>query len=412
MPVRPSNPLPRRSLLRAGGAALAAPLTLAASRLPAAAQDAPAATPSSAQATAEPPFPADTQLALEAIVDDALAATETPGALVGVWSPGQGTWLKAAGIGDLATAAPVTLADHVRIASVTKTFVATVVLQLVDEGELGLDDPLERYVAGVPNGAEITIRHLLGMTAGVRDFVSNPRIAVDYAADPLLPFSPEEALQIIRRGTPDYAPGEGVQYSNSNYVLLGLVVEAVTGRPIEEEVTARTIEPLGMTETSFPTSPEMPEPFMHGYPAAALGDPLVDVTASNPAVPWATGAMVSTLADLRTWTEALATGALLSPETFAERLRFAPLSTAPGLEVGYGLGLLEINGLLGHNGGIVGYSTWLVHDPDSGTTVVVVTNRSGEAGGTADPIFGGIVRLLLPDRFPPPASAPGATPAA
>lgn len=337
------------------------------------------------------------------------AGSDNPGALVGVWLPGQGTWLRAAGVGDLATAAPVALDDHVRIASNTKTFVATVVLQLADEGNLGHDDTLEQYVPGIANGAVITLRQILGMTAGIRDFATDPRIAVDYAADPLIPVTPEEAVQIMRRGTPDFAPGEHAKYSNSYYVLLGRIVEQVTGNSFEEEVRQRIILPLGLGDTSFPTTPDMPEPFIHGYTAAAPGDPLMDITDSNPAVPRASGAMISTLADLRTWAEALATGSLPSPDTQRQRLGFNPFPS-PSRDVGYGLGILTVNGLLGRNGGIPGYSSWVAHDPATGATIVVVTNRATEQGGASDPIFFGICQLLFPDRFPPPV--PAATPAA
>ncbi len=356
------------------------------------------------------PFPADLRLALEDVVDRGLAATYTPGALVGVWLPGQAAWTKAAGIGNLETAAPVTLDDHVRIASNTKTFVATVVLQLVDEGALSLDDTLEQHIPGVANGNEITLRQVLGMTAGIHDFVSDPRVAVDYANDPLLPFSPEEALAIIRNAPADFAPGERVQYSNSNYTLLGLIAEQATGGSIEAEIERRIIVPLGLSGTSFPTTPDMPEPFMHGYTAEAPGDPLVDVTRSNPAVPWASGAMISTLADLRTWAEALALGTLVSFDMQQERVQFT-MSPVPNLEFGYGLGILTVNGLVGHNGGIAGYNSWVMYDPVTSITVVVVTNRATEQGGTADPVFFGICQLLFPDRFPMQAQ-PAATPAA
>lgn len=396
--------LPRRAVLGVGGAVLATPL-LAGTRTRAAAQGDATATPGGADGAS---FPADTVLSLEAIVDGALAATFTPGALVGVWYPGQGEWQKAAGIGDLVTGAPVTRDDHVRIASNTKTFVGVVVLQLVDEGAIGLDDPLDQYVPGVPNGGDITLRQVLGMSAGIADFITDPRIAVDYAADPLLAFTPADALAIIRASTPDFAPGQRVQYSNSNYVLLGLIVEAVTGRALAEEIAARILRPLGLTHTSFPTTAEMPEPYLHGYAAEALGDTLVDASRSNPDVPWGSGAMISTLADLRIWVEALATGALLSPATFAAQRELGPVVSTPGRELGYGLGLLSYNGLLGHNGGIVGYSSWMLHDPETGATLIIVTNRSGITGGTADPILGGIVQRLFPDRFPP-AGAGGVT---
>ena len=108
---------------------------------------------------------------------------------------------------------------------------------------------------------------------------------------------------------------------------------------------------------------------------------------------------------MRTWAEALATGTLLSPATQRERLAWTPIPT-PFFDLRYGLGIMEINGLVGHNGGIVGYSSWMLHAPAEGATLVVVTNRSATEGGTADPIFYGVVRLLFPDRFPPlPAPA-------
>jgi len=262
-PSHPSSVAPlgpsRRTLLRAAAAGLtAASLGATGSARGAQSQEAAPAPGTPAVAVdGDNPFPPETRLALEAVVDSALADTSTPGALVGVWYPGRGTWLKAAGLGDLATGAPVTLSDHVRIASNTKTFVGVVVLQLVDEGAVGLDDPLERYVPGVPNGDEITVRQVLGMTAGIYDFVNDPRVAVDYAADPLLPFTPDEALAIVRGSTPAYPPGERVQYSNSNYVLLGFLVEAVAGRPLAVEIAERIVEPLGLTETAFPDTAEL-----------------------------------------------------------------------------------------------------------------------------------------------------------
>jgi D-alanyl-D-alanine carboxypeptidase len=397
-----SAAISRRRLIGATAAALAMPAPILGPTRVAAARATPVA--------GNDPLPTDLQLALEEIVDRGLAATYTPGALVGVWWPGQGSWTKAAGIGDLETGAPARLDDHVRIASNTKTFVATVVLQLVEEGKLGLDDTLGQYIPGIANGDDVTLRQLLGMTAGTYDYVRDPRVAVDYAADPMLPFTPDDALAIIRNAPADFPPGDRMQYSNSNYVLLGLIVEQVTRNAIAAEIDRRITAPLGLADTSFPTTPDIPAPFMRGYAAAAPGDPLVDVTRSNPAVPWASGAMISTVADMRIWADALAAGSLLSPDMQRERLVLAPMPS-PYVELGYGLGIVSVAGVLGHSGGIAGYSSWIVHDPGTGATVVVVTNRSAEQGGTADPIFIGICQLSFPERFPP-LPTPAATPAA
>ena len=405
-----SVPMSRRALL-AGGLGLAT----TAGPLPSRPVRAQAATP---VPSSEEAFPLEVQLQLTQIVETALAETSTPGALVGVWVPGRGTWTMAAGIGDLATAAPMTLADHFRIASITKTFTATVVLQLVEEGRLSLDERLGHFIAGIPDGDAITIRQLLGMSAGIYNFIHDPRIAVDYVADPLLPFTPEDVVAIVRaHGAADFPPDAEVAYSDTNYVLLGLIIEQVTSRSVAAEITDRIIRPLGLTGTSYPATPEMPTPYAHGYLAEQPGDPLRDVTRSTPAVPAAAGAMISTVADLKTWAAALATGALLSPALQAERLAFRPFAPWPTLS--YGLGILEGYGFLGHSGGIFGYSSWMLYDPETHATLVMMTNRAATEGGTVNPILDGILHLLFPGRLPdlpgpdvvaPESATPVATP--
>lgn len=395
----------RRILLQGG---IATGLACFAGRHAGAQEATPGTTAGSFSPSSDAAFPAEQQLVMETIVAASIAQTNTPGALVGVWYPGRGTWLHAAGIGDLATAAPMAVDDHVRIASITKTFVATVILQLVEEGAFALDDRLESFIPGIPNGTKITLRQVLAMDAGIYDFVQDPVIAVDYNADPLHAFTPEDALKIIRASTPDFPPGEKVQYSNSNYILLGMIIEQVTGQSAGDAIAKRILTLLGMTKTSFATTPDLPAPYAHGYTAEAAGNAIRDVTRSNPDVPWTSGAIISTLADLRIWAKALATGTLLSPSMQRERLTWGTIEAKP-LEVAYGLGILKINGLLGHNGGILGYSSWMVHAPEEDATVIVVTNRGGNEGGTSDPIFIQLVSLLFPNRFP---MSPAATPVA
>jgi D-alanyl-D-alanine carboxypeptidase len=163
----------------------------------------------------------------------------------------------------------------------------------------------------------------------------------------------------------------------------------------------------------------MPAPYARGYLGEQPGDPLRDVTRSNPAVAAAAGAMISTVADLKTWAAALATGALLSPALQAERLAVRPF--AQSLAVSYGLGVLDAYGFLGHSGGIFGYSSWMLYDPDTRATLVIVTTRASTEGGTADPILAGILHLLFPGRLPdipgpdvvaPDSATPVATPMA
>jgi D-alanyl-D-alanine carboxypeptidase len=393
----------RRAIVMSGGASLAA-MTYGVPRgLGVMAQE---GTPASPDAEAFPPFSAEEQLALETIVERQLAAQAIPGAVVGVWVRDRGAWTHAAGIADLDTATPISSDDHFRIASVTKTFVATVVLQLVDEGALRLDDRLESFVTGIPNGEQITVHQLLGMTAGIFNYVTDPLFEEAYSADPLMPFTPDDAIAIIERHPPDVPPGERMQYSDSNYILLGLIIEQVTGQSAGDAIASRIIEPLRLTGASFPTTPEMPEPYARGYAADPGSAVLRDLTASNPNVAWTAGAMISTLDDLRVWAKALAEGTLLDPRTQQERLEVGGKKQGPGFSLGYGLGIMEVNGFYGHNGSIYGYSTWMLHSPDLDATIVVLANRGETQAEFAGTMAIDIAHLLFPEQFPRAAGTP------
>jgi D-alanyl-D-alanine carboxypeptidase len=314
------------------------------------------------------------QLTLNTIVQRGMAAQWVPGVIAGVWA-GDAGWTTAQGHADLRTAEPMMLEGHVRIASVSKTFVATVLLQLIAEGKATLEDVLEQYVPGVPHGDRITLRHLLGMTGGLFNYVNDAEFDPAYTSDPLMPFSDEQFLEIMQRNEPKFAPGEGVEYSDSNYYLLGMVIERLTGRSAAQEIAERITQPLGLTGTSLPDSPAMPSPAPRGYAASPDSKELRDLTESSARVPWTAGAMISTLEDLRAWSRALAHGTLLTPEMQRERLRMSELPLGDDLRFGYGLGIMEWNGWLGHAGAIFGYSTWMLHHPEKDATVVVLANR-------------------------------------
>jgi D-alanyl-D-alanine carboxypeptidase len=346
-----------------------------------------------------PAFSPDVQLSLSAIMQRHIGEQRVPGAVAGVWVPGRGAWVQALGIGNLQTAAPIRAEDHVRIASVSKTFVATVLLQLVDEGKLSLDDVLEQLVAGVPNGDTITLRQVLGMTSGLFNYISDAEFERAYVADPLMPFPRQQVIEILGRHEPDFAPGARVEYSDSNYFLAGFIIEQVTGRSAAEEIATRILTPLRLRGTSLPDVPVMPDPHARGYGAEPGTDALRDLTESNPEVPWTAGAMISTLNDLRVWSKALAEGALLSAEMQRERLRMQPISFDPERQFGYGLGIMEWNGFLGHAGAIFGYSTWMLHSPERDATLVVLANRGETETEFASAITAEILQLLFPVRF-------------
>ncbi|MBN2026524.1 MAG: beta-lactamase family protein [Actinobacteria bacterium] len=350
-----------------------------------------------------PSFSADLQQQLRQIVEDSMVEQDIPGVIVGIWIPAQGEWVAAFGEADIETCRAMTTADRMRIASNTKTFVATLVLQLADEGRLSLHDPLEKYIQGVPYGNEITLRNLLNMTSGIFSFSEDEDFLAAFTSDPLMELTPEEELEIALNHPPNFAPGEDWEYSDTNYEILGMIVEQVTGNAIEDGMRERIIEPLGLTSTSFPTTPDMPPGHARGYMLSADGE-LEDYTMSSPSVPWAGGAMISDLEDLRVWVKALATGELLSDEMHGEQLDWVEMPGQEKVDGKYGLGIMSLAGFQGHNGAIQGYNSIMLYLPEADATIVVMGNKSTNFSNETALIFSQLVDLLFPGRSSNPSS--------
>jgi D-alanyl-D-alanine carboxypeptidase len=329
---------------------------------------------------------------IDAIAQGAIANGVT-GVVVGVHDPQKGDLLAAYGTADSA-GTPMTTDMHYRIASVSKSFTATAILELVDQQKVYLDDPLSKWIDNIPNGTAITLRNLLAMRSGLYDYTADPSVADPYAADPLLPgYTVDTALKILRAHAADCTPpGLQTVYSDTNYVLLGYVIQKATGIPV-----ARYLDGLatrtGLNQTTFPTGPDMPAPFSSGY---ADGK---DVTRSNPLVPWTAGAMVSTVPDMMAYAAPLATGAGITPATFGDRTAFTRINAA-GARVDYGLGISRYGEWLGHDGAITGYSDVVVNRPASGTSIVVMLNGADGRGVPAIPPFVAIARALYPASVP------------
>ncbi|HLV98831.1 MAG TPA: serine hydrolase domain-containing protein [Ktedonobacterales bacterium] len=349
-------------------------LFLALSACTARAQSAAAPTP-----TAEPAYVAALRPKLAALMQK----ENVPGAIFSVQDPGKGNWTAAMGTADLATNAPISMNEHMRVGSITKTFTATVILQLAEEGKLHLDDPVAKYQPDVPNGAHITIRQLLNMTSRLYNYSEDAGFGETLLAQPAKVWQPHELLAIAFKHPPYFTPGVGFHYSNTNYILLGLIAEQLGGVPLAEQFQTRIFTPLGMRSTSLPplTSAAIPNPHPQGYAskaseecpvakALAQANLLCNVTTMNPSWAWAAGSAISTLADLRTWAKALATGTLLSAAMQQERLTW--LHLAPGLQ--YGLGIFDIDGFLGHNGSLPGFQSFMGYRPAQRQMVIVLTN--------------------------------------
>lgn len=344
-------------------------------------------------------FDKETREELEGTVDGVLAASEVPGALAGVWMPGDGEWETARGEADIESGRRLELTDTFRIGSTTKSFTATVVLLLVEEGKVALDDSIDKYVKGVPNGSSISIRQLLNMTSGLFNFAEDEGFKKRFDEDPLMEISQQEKLDIAFKHEPYFQPGEGFHNSETNYVLIGMLIEEVTGNSAGEEIKKRILDPLKLESTSLPTTPDMTGSYSHSYVYFQEQDELLDYTRINPSIPWVGGGMVSNLPDLRVWAGALANGDLLSEEMHKEQLGWIDIPGGEELNLKYGLGVYYVDGFIGGAGALFGYNSVAYYLPERDATFVAFTNATFKDSQEAALIFISIVKQLLPGKL-------------
>lgn len=332
---------------------------------------------------------------LDKAIEDVRKQAGIPGLVAGLWMPGKGSYVRAFGVADKVTGEPMSTDGFVRIGSETKTFTVTALLKLVDDRKVRLDDPIDDYIRGVPNGHKITLRHLAEMRSGLFPYTSDPDFTHDLLSDPQRSFTPHEVLAYGYRHKNTFEPGAQFQYSNSNLVLLGLVVEKVSGHRLVDFLDKRVLRPAGLRHTLLPEGPEFPEPHPRGYTDQTLSGEVTDSTDWNPSWAWSAGAMISNLEDLRRWAKIVATGELLSPETQAERLKTLPTGF-PGTS--YGLGIFNASGWIGHNGSLPGYETVTVYLPSQKATLVLMLNTDITSAGQepSTPVARAITAIVTP----------------
>lgn len=338
---------------------------------------------------------------LDAAITEVMKQTGMPGLNIGLWMPGRGVYEKSFGIADRQTGTPMKSDLHSRIGSVTKTFTVTGLLQLVDQGEVGLDDPVSRYVSGVPGGDSITLRQLADMRSGLFDYTTDKKWLDGLRADPHRTYTPRQLVDVAFGHPPNFKPGAKWEYSNTNTVLLGMLVEKVSGQSLADYLREHVFAPLKLNATSLPGDSAMPDPHAHGYTDFTPKGTVADATNWNPSWAWAAGAVISDLDDLHAWAPALADGRLLTPKTQAERLRTLPIGAVPGAS--YGLGILDFNGWLGHNGELPGYETIAAQLPAEKATLVVLVNSDVDYRGKnlSSMIGNAVTSIVTPDHLWP-----------
>ncbi|MGL5407099.1 MAG: serine hydrolase domain-containing protein [Propionibacteriaceae bacterium] len=332
---------------------------------------------------------------LQKVLTEGYEAGWFPNAIVGVWSP-QGSWVGT--IGDNA-GTPVTADLYTRIASVTKTFTTTVLLQLANEKKLSLDDPLNKWVSDVPN-SHATLKQLANMTSGIPCYTQLDSYDAAVLAHPQREWTPEELVSQLKGQQPLFDPGQYMYYSNSNTVLLGIVIEKVTGKKLANVIKERIITPLHLKNTSFPSDNNIPAPFLHGTSnLGTTGGPVIDTTNFSPSVLAGAGAMISTLDDMHTWAVALGTGkGILDEKSQQNRIEsLKPTVSGNYDSYSYGLGIIKDRNWIGHTGELAGYTTVVEYKPDTQTSIVIFCGTNIYADNVERPasaLFDGYIRVL------------------
>jgi D-alanyl-D-alanine carboxypeptidase len=341
-------------------------------------------------AAADQPRPVD---ATATPVDDALQrevarhvlAVGPPGYLARI-DNGRRVYTLARGVADRRTGRPITTRDQFEAGSNTKTFTAVLILQQVDRGRIRLDAPVETYLPGVvPNGANITVRMLLNHSSGLFSYTGDPEFFVDMQRDPQHVHTDAELLAVAFGHEPYFEPGQGWQYSNTNYTLLGMILQKQTGKSLPDLVEQRIAGPLGLKHTYFadPRATHTGRGYAHGYAISyAGGTPRYTDVSGWPLGGWAgaAGAMISTAGDLSRFFSAVLQGELFSQEQLRQMKTTVALPGSFPIEGGYGLGLLRTDSpcgtVWGHGGDTMGHHSTAVATEDGRRTAI--TDTTGE----------------------------------
>lgn len=306
-------------------------------------------------------------------------------------------------IGDSMTEVPATTEMHFRIGGVALTSLCYLMLQLADQGVLKLDDPISKWMPQLKKSTQVTLRMLANCTAGYFDYEESEKFQQACLDDPFRQWAPQELIAISMAEPMLYAPGEGWNYSHTNFVILGEAIQEATNKPLAELLDQNLLLPLGLKETKYIATPQIPQPVLHAFTAER--GVYEDATFWNPSWTSHSGQMISNLGDLGVLAHAIGSGQLLSKQGRQELT--APTTVGVGrnkAELYYGLGIMMANGWLFQNPKFNGYNLAFGYLPEEKLSVVVSTTMGPQTDlnvAQATAVFKEVVKAITPDQLIP-----------
>ena len=353
--------------------------------------------------TPDQPFGAELAKGLEQALDLAMQRGKSPGLVAGVWRGQKGAWISVRGVDVLGGSELPSLALHTRVGSVTKTMVGTLILQLVDEGQVALNQTVDRWYPELPRAKEITVEMLGRMSSGIASYTFNQHFTDQYFGNPGKAWSEDDLLKIAFAAPRVFEPGKGFQYCNTNFVMLGQIVEKVRGIPLEQALHKHLFEPLKMTQSSYPSGTDLPTPYWSGCTLQGTPDGTtqpVNATHWSPTFGAGAGQAISDFPNLYLWARALGQGTTLKPET--QQVRLLPNTYSSKGERHYCFGVGRENGWIGHAGTLPGYNTQVAYLPERDISLVVMANTDIDTkhGLPAVDAFQVLAAVIAPDHKP------------
>jgi len=310
---------------------------------------------------------------LDELTDLLISQKKVPGLIISINAPQKRLrYLRAKGSADLFTHKPMNFSNLYRTGSLTKTFTGTIILELIEEGKLKLNDKISSYLPELPYSEIVSVKQILNMTSGYYEYSMDEYYKSEFSKNPLKKWQPIELVNIALSHPLNFIPGTKWDYSNTNTIIAGLIIEKITSNSFKTEIENRIIKRYGLSNTFFPDDANMPtgKQYCHGYNSNING--IEDVSSSyDPSFAWAAGSLITNINDISVWLKMQLGSVILNPLLQFQRMNWVQM----GDNDGYGLALMKVgNGFIGHSGGIPGYSSVSLYQPQSGISVIIMFN--------------------------------------